>query len=64
MMLDAVHMGRRTVCVGGAGARSGAQGLSRDNTTRGSGEKGIEHSSARRGTCVDSMHEDMILMCG
>jgi hypothetical protein len=28
LMLDAVHMGIRTWCVCGAGARGGAQGLS------------------------------------
>ena len=39
IMLSAVQVGRRTVCVGGAGARGGAQGLSMVDTTRGSGEE-------------------------
>ncbi len=39
VMLSAVHMGIRTWCVGGAGARGGAQGLSRGDTTRGRGEE-------------------------
>ncbi len=33
LMLSAVHMGTCTWCVGGAGARGGAQGQSRGDTT-------------------------------